>query len=209
MARRIHHALFALLSLVACHTSGQRPQPPATRDGLSIDTQAPVGFAAVKPDADLGSYRKLLVVPVEFSYQRGSRRLSQRRMEDLRRYLREDFTRELQDRGGYELVSQPGPGVLAVRAALVDIRVSAPADEPRTRSLVRQAGEVTLLAVFSDSQTGEVIARVADRRAVTSPGGAYVSNAVFNVSNTRRVFRQWASLLRERLDREKTASARP
>jgi len=210
MTDRVCNTLLAILPLfIACQTPGPHTGASRTHDGLVVEDRAPVDFAAIRPGADLGSYSRLLVLPVEFSYKRGSRRLSQHRMEDLHRYLKEDFTRELMDRGGYQLVSQPGTGVLVVRAALVDIAIQAPADEPRTRSIVRQAGEITLLAVFSDSQTGEVIARVADRRALSGAGGAYVSNPVANISNTRRVFRQWAAMLRQRLDQSKLAAVQP
>jgi hypothetical protein len=172
-----------------------------TADGLMELERARVGFAAVKPGADFGRYDKLMVLPVAFAFKERSRKLRDSQLDDLRRYFREDFTRELQQKGNYTIVTTPGPDVLLVRAALVNIDVTAPVERGRDDVYIRDAGEVTMVAELRDSQSGELLARAADRRRIEMPGGsAYESNPVTNVANTRRLFRQWASLLRERLD---------
>jgi hypothetical protein len=172
-----------------------------TADGLLQNKNARVGFAAIKPGVDLGQYDQLLLLPVAFSFKEGSRQLSESRLDDLRRYFREDFTKELQQKGGYNLVSEPGPGVLLVRAGLLNIDITVPEERGRDDVYVTSSGEVTVIAEFRDSQSGELLARAADRRLIEKSGGmAYESNPLNNVANTRRLFRQWASLLRERLD---------
>jgi hypothetical protein len=171
-----------------------------TEEGLLEVKNARVGFAAVKPGANLGRYDQLMILPVQFAFKKGSRKLPEHRLDDLRRYFLEEFTKELQAKGGYNVVSHPGPDVLAVRAALINIDLTAPEGSARDDVYVRDAGEVTLYAEFRDSQTGELLARAADRRRIDSPGGAYESNPVTNLANTKRLFRKWASLFRERLD---------
>jgi len=171
-----------------------------TAEGLMEIEHAKVGFAAVKPGVDFSKYDQLMLLPVGMSFKKGSRQLSEGRLDDLRRYFHEEFQKELQEKGGYSLVSQAGPGVLLIRPGLANIDITVPPESGRDDVYVKEAGEVTLVVEFRDSESGELLARAADRRKVTSPGGAYESNPVTNVANTRRLFRQWASLLRERLD---------
>lgn len=172
-----------------------------TAEGLLENKNARVGFAAIKPGVDLGRYDQLMLLPVAFGFKKGSRQLSEAQLDDLRRYFREDFTKELQQKGGYNVVSQPGPGVLLVRAGLANIDITVPEQHGRDDVYVSSAGEVTMVAEFRDSQSGELLAKAADRRRLEMAGGsAYESNPVTNVANTRRLFRQWASLFRERLD---------
>jgi hypothetical protein len=149
-----------------------------------------------------------MLLPVAFAFKEGSRELRESQLDDLRRYFSEDFTKELQQKGGYNLVSQAGPGVLLVRAALINIDITVPEQRGRDDVYVTSSGDVTLVAEFRDSQSGELLARAADRRLIEKSGGmAYESNPLNNVANTRRLFRQWASLFRERLDQAHELSA--
>lgn len=173
-----------------------------TPEGLLAVEHAKVGFAAIRPGVDFARYDQLLLLPVAFAFKDRSRKLSEARLDDFRRWFREDFRRQLQQKGGYNLVEHPGPSVLLVRAALIDIDVTAPAEPGRDDVYIREAGEVTLVAEFRDSQTGQLLARAADHRHIEMVGGTlYESNPVTNIANTRRLFRHWATLLRERLDR--------
>jgi hypothetical protein len=172
-----------------------------TPEGLLAVERAKVGFAAIRPGVDLARYDELLLLPVVFAFKPGSRQLSDAQLDDLRRWFREDFTRQLQHKGSYNVVDHPGPRVLLVRAALIDVDVTAPVERGRDDVYILEAGQVTLVAEFRDSQTGELLARAADRRRIEMVGGTpYESNPVTNIANTRRLFRQWATLLRERLD---------
>jgi hypothetical protein len=173
-----------------------------TPEGLLAVEHAKVGFAAIRPGVDFARYDQLLLLPVAFAFKDRSHKLSEARLDDFRRWFREDFRRQLQQKGGYNLVEHPGPSVLLVRAALIDIDVTAPAEPGRDDVYIRDAGEVTLVAEFRDSQTGQLLARAADHRRIEMVGGTlYESNPVTNIANTRRLFRHWATLLRERLDR--------
>jgi hypothetical protein len=172
-----------------------------TPEGLLAVENAEVGFAAIRPGVDLARYDELLLLPVAFKFKEGSRELSEAQLDDMRRWFRADFSRQLQEKGSYNLVDHPGPSALLVRAALIDIEVTAPPGQGDD-VVIREAGEVTLVAEFRDSQTGELLARAADRRRIEMVGGTpYQSTAVTNIANTRRLFRQWATLLRKRLDR--------
>ena len=174
-----------------------------TKDGLYQFEHARMGFAAIKPGVSLGVYSKLIILPVYIAFEEGSRELPEHRVDRLRRLFHEVFTQELEDRGAYRIVDEPGPDVLLVRPALVNILVTVPEEPTSARGgvYISSPGQLTLIAEFRDSTTGELLARAADRRAITEPGNVmYESNPVSNQANVRREFRRWAALLREHLD---------
>jgi hypothetical protein len=181
------------------------PDQELTEEGLYPVSSARVGFAAIKPGTDLGIYRRLMIPEVLVSYKddRNNNELGDREIADLRRYFHEELAKELQEKGGYQIVNEPGEDVLFVRTWLMDLLVKAPPEptSARSRVYVASAGEVTLIMELRDSTTGELLARAADRREVSAPGqGLQRSVSVTNVREVRRLFAHWARLLRERLD---------
>jgi hypothetical protein len=61
-------------------------------------------------------------------------------------------------------------------------------------------GEATLVIELRDSLSHATLARILDRRAAGRTSSAAASSSVSNLSEIRRVARQWAALLRRRLD---------
>jgi hypothetical protein len=63
---------------------------------------------------------------------------------------------------------------------------------------------MTLLMELRDALSGEILARVSDRRearaAGRGPNDLYYSTAVSQAEDVRRVFRRWARILKARLD---------
>ncbi len=93
--------------------------------------------------------------------------------------------------------------MLRVSAALVDVYANAPDTmEPgRSRTYVMNAGHATLIAELRDSETGAILARVADaREARGNAGMLQVSSSVTNSADARMLISDWARLLRKRLD---------
>jgi hypothetical protein len=181
------------------------PDQELTEEGLYPVSMARVGFAAIKPGTDLSIYRRLMIPDVLVSHKddRRNHELGDREIANLRRYFHEELEKELQEKGGYQIVNEPGEDVLFVRTWLMDLLVKTPPEPTSARSkvYVASAGEVTLVVELRDSQTGELLARAADRREVSAPGqGLQRSVSVTNVREVRRLFAYWATLLRERLD---------
>ena len=194
------------------------PEAEVTVDGLVRVDNAVVPVAYRKPDMDLTSYTRFMLDPVEVAYQRdpGNRTrsavggandnfaLTPSQMETLKSMFQEAVVAALTKGDGYELTTEPGPDVLRITAALVDLVVRVPTQRGggRQRNFTRSYGLVTAVLELRDSQSGEILARAADRRDPTrdtSAGLAEVS-ATFVRSDTRRLFEHWANLLRERLD---------
>ena len=194
------------------------PDAEVTFDGLVRVDNAVVPVAYRKPDMDLTPYTRFMLDPVEVAYQKdpGNRRqsgvvgandnfaLSPSQMETLKGMFRDAVVAALTKDDGYELTTEPGPDVLRITAALVDLVVRVPTQRGggRQRNFTRSYGLVTAVLELRDSQSGEILARAGDRgdpTRDTSAGLAEVSPA-FVRSDTRRLFQYWADLLRERLD---------
>lgn len=113
-------------------------------------------------------------------------------------------------KGGYEIVDQPGPGVLRVRVAITDVKPSKPLSN--TMSSIIPVGMVVAGATKAasgdnlgtgeaateidilDSLTGERLAAAVDRR----QGGKSAFRGKW--VDTKQAFDYWAKRFRQRLD---------
>jgi len=215
----------AILVVVSGCASGPKPEPTlqtgpnaeVTLDGLVRVDNAAVPVVYVKPDMDLKPYTRFMLDPVEVAYKKdpGNRRssgvagaegnfaLTPSQMENLRNTFQETIVEALTRDNGYELVTEPGPDVLRVTAALLDLVVRVPTDRSgRQDVFTRSYGEVSLILELRDSQSGEILVRAGDRQDPTRDADirmAEVSPSYVR-ADTLRLFRYWANLFRERLD---------
>lgn len=123
--------------------------------------------------------------------------------ETMARTFDEVFTKELSEKGGYELAENNGENVLRITPQIVDLDVYAP--DPRSapgiqRVYAETAGRMTLKLHFYDSVTGDLIATASENRESPRRGYMQWSNSVSNTAEARRMFQSWAKALRERLD---------
>jgi hypothetical protein len=193
------------------------PDAEITADGLHRAKNAKLGRVWVKPDADFASYTHVMLDPVEVAYKRkpkgrrfGSTNsnfaLTKKQTSDLKRRLREAFVAELTKGGLYTMTEEPGSRVLRIGANLIDLVVHVPTENTggSEQTFTSSTGEMTLLMELHDSLSGEILARVADRRDVRAAGygtnDLYFSNAVTDTGAVRRVFKLWAEILRMRLE---------
>jgi hypothetical protein len=111
------------------------------------------------------------------------------------------FTRELQDRGGYQVVDTAAPDVLVLRPALLNVEVNAPdlMDPGIGATIVRSAGQMTLYLELWDSATNTILARVMDAKADNTQI-AQPANKVTNTAAADRILQEWAQELRKHLD---------
>ena len=209
-----------LLLLAACSGTGEVEfnEEDSIGDRLYRVTNADVGLAYIDPNADFAQYDKVMlddldssktaiVQPNSSSGAAGNRpfELTESDQQALAQAYREVFEKELAETGDYEIVSEAGPGVLRIAAALTEMAPSAPKDDNKSRPAGRSriytadgAGSMTISFAFGDSQSGEVLAIVKDSRAGNPTGG--LNNAVTNMRDVRLIFARWARMLRARLD---------
>ena len=204
------------------------PDAEVTADGLYRMDNSLVALAWMKPDVDLRGYTAIMIDPVTVAYQRdpqgrtrslgpgdprGNFALTPTQMENLKSYFGEAVTEALSGDGAYRIVDAPGPDVLRITAELIDLIVRIPTQTTSARGgmAVRSYGEVTIVLEVRDSQSGEILARAADRRDPTgnSAGGFVSVRQSFVTNDVRRLFAYWAGLLRERFDQLREVEIEP
>jgi hypothetical protein len=188
-----------------------------TFDGLvRIDNAR---FAAVwaDPDIDFSRYTKVLPGNIEYQFRavRDTGNSTTRRRSNTSEFFIDDadrqrleeetktiFDAELANSTRFTEATERGPDVLILRGALHDIVSNVPPQFiGRSEIFLSSVGEATLVIEAVDSMSGEVIARIVERRAAQRPGGqGFQANTVTTWSEVRRLLRRWATTLTEGLD---------
>jgi hypothetical protein len=183
-----------------------------SRDGLEKTKVKNIDLAYARPGTSLAAYKRVKLDPVEVAFSPSwnptrtgsSLKLSSEEKEAIRtgvaKLVEEEFAKEIQAGGRYQVVSETGPDVLRVRAGIVNLYINAPDTGPaRSRTIVRSAGEMTLIAELTDSTSGQVLARVADRQEATDTR-MQIANGMVNETEARWIAADWAKALRKALD---------
>ena len=212
MRRSLLIAPVALL-FAACASSGPAlqtgPDAEVTADGLTRVDNTAMQLVYVRAGADLSRYNKVMLrgAGVEFRPpQQGSREEFPVSEEGKARFvtiMTEAFQEALSRSDAFELVDQPGPDVLLVEGTALDIVSRVP---PRTAGrqdiYLSAVGEATLVLEVSDSQSGGILVRAADRRiAQDMRGNLQRSSGAYNWSEVRQLANLWSSQLRRGLER--------
>jgi hypothetical protein len=122
------------------------------------------------------------------------------------------FTKELQDNGGLPVVDSGGPGVLVLRPAIINLRVTAPdlMSPGINTTLVSSAGSATIYLELWDSESNTIMARAMDAQADNGfTGRGQVANRVTNQMAAEEILRRWATRLRKYLDAARAKPAEP
>lgn len=218
-------AMVALATVPFAAAVAKDPPPPqVSKDGLQLMKSTKSQLVYVKPGATFNQYDKFAILDcyVEFEkdwqkdYNDSQVGLQGRVNDDdvqrmktgLAAEFKKVFTKELQDKGGYQIVDKAGPDVLILRPALINVEVSAPdiMTAGIGRTVVRSAGQMTLYLELWDSSTSTILARVMDAQADDNPF-PQEANRVTNMMAADEIMQEWARKLHERLDtvRGKTA----
>lgn len=115
------------------------------------------------------------------------------------KFLRESYRSAMQDeiesKGGYPLVDEPGAGVLVLNIKIVYLMPYARKGEDVT---VRGFGEMLVHAQFRDGMTGELLAIYEGKQDV---GSEYQQNSRINAENDlRALFAVWGARVRGVMD---------
>ena len=178
-----------LLMMAACSTT--TTQSFRVADTANIDA----GFIAT--DADFSKYHQLVADEMGIYFPQNTP-LTTDELQRLRQIFREAFLAELTN---YEIVDQPGPGIMAVQASLIDLRKSASTSVPNLRAELRDVarpGELLFLMELRDSETQRVLGRAADSAA--TPDFASDDDHATDWDSVESAARHWATLFRDFLD---------
>ena len=184
-------------------------------DGLQKIKVKDIDLAYARPGASLAGYNNIKLDPVDVAFRKdwnpdriGSRlKLTAAERENIRtrvaKLVYEEFVKELEAKGGYKVVNEAGPDVLRVNVKVVNLYVNAPdtGSTGLSRTYTVSAGEMTLIAELYDSESGQELARVVDRREGRNSGRLELSSSVSNAGEAADIAQTWARILRKGLDK--------
>lgn len=203
--------------------SAEEPAAPAaSNETLQLVEKDRRGEIYANPDVDWAVYTRILLEPATVAFRRNWQRDQNRydpfkvQAKDVERIKTElsqlfgdVFTKELTENNGYTMAAEPGPEVLTIQPAIVDLDINAPDTNNyagRSKQFTDTAGEMTLKLELYDSVTGELLATASDRRQSPYRGYPQWTTSVSNRADAQRMLQQWATALRERLDQARANS---
>jgi hypothetical protein len=215
----------ATFALFASFGSALAADAPESWDGLVQVKPKRMDAAYLLPGADFRQYTKLMIDPTQVAFQKDwqkrindNRRLSDRvDDEEAQKILAaartnfDDVFVEEFTKAGYTIVKQPGPDVLRISTAVINLYINAPdtMTAGRSYSFTTEAGEATLVLEVRDSLTSALMGRAVDRRETQGGAGMQMTTSVTNQAEFRAMFRQWASIAAKGLEELKSHSPVP
>ena len=186
-----------------------------SHDGLQKVTVKGIDLAYVRPGATLAGYSRVKLDPVEVAFRKdwdpkrtgSSFKLSADERESIRqgvaKIVYDEFVSELQAKSTYQVVNEIGADVLRVRVTIVNLYVTAPdvLSSGPNKAFTVSPVEMTLFAELFDSETGEAIARVVDRREARGSGMMTLTTKSVNAAEAKAIASAWARILRNGLDK--------
>lgn len=200
---------FAAILLAASCGTAMADALPGSWDGLVEVKPKRMDAAYLLPGADFRQYTKLIIDPTEVAFAKNwlrsqndsrnlSRQVTQQDADKILAAARSNFDEifvEAFTRAGFTIVQAPGPDVVRVSTAVLNLYVTAP-DVPtagRSVTYTTQAGEATLVIEVRDSTTNLLLGRVLDRRE-TQRSTMQMTTRVTNVAEFRTLFKAWADI---------------
>lgn len=205
-------AVMAMVLAVASPASA-KPVPEVTHDGLHLVKHARLERVWEKPGVDFAHYKKLIIldcfVAFKKNWQRDAdfgTRIGAKQMDEIKKKLAAEFRKvflaELEKKGRFEVVDQPGPDVLTVRPAIIDLTIEAPdgTDNPDEMVFSGSSGSMELYVELYDASTSAILYRAIDAEAGGSTGFFEWQNGTTNMASGDATLRKWARGLRETLN---------
>ena len=206
---------FLLLAAFAAGACAAQPAQPQPAGEVNIEGLQPVSArnfeaAFVRPGVRFADYKKLMVEELELAFRTPDREQNQFALgEDqktrFRAAMATAFGEELGKLETVEIVTAPGPDVLALHVRVQDIVARAPGRRVggagRAGFAMETAGDMTLVMELRDSQSDEILLRVFDRRTVEGAAMLSGDGVISTWEGVDRIVARWASRSREGLER--------
>ncbi|HEV7690748.1 MAG TPA: DUF3313 family protein [Hyphomonadaceae bacterium] len=199
----------ALVGWAMIAASAEAEKPPDTWDGLHLVSSMNFDAAYLAPGADFRSYTKVMLDPTEAAFRKDWQRRHNEQVVDLDRRITDEEARNILEAAqtglhkifldayaaaGVRVVTEPGPDVLRVRTAIINLDVTAP-DQKTMRpgtTASAEAGAATLVIEVRDSMSGAVLGRGVDGRRIGDVGVMVRRTSVTNKADFDLAFRSWA-----------------
>jgi hypothetical protein len=206
----MRRSLLAVLATAAAMTStvSLAADTPTSWDGLTQVKSKRLDAVFLLPDADFRTYTKVILDPPESAFRKNwvrdynrstsslGGRVSEKEAQQALQKVSTGFAAVLAEeyqKGGYQVVTEPGADVIRIRTGVINLSVNAP-DVPqagRVTSYSQEAGQATLVVEVRDSVTNALLGRALDRR-IAGDTGVYLRNSVTNWGDFRDLFKTWA-----------------
>jgi hypothetical protein len=173
----------------------------------------------VNPSAQWSQYTKVMIQPVTF-WGEDDEKISAKDQHDLTNYFYQSLEQKLATK--FQVVSEPGAGVMRIQVALEDATTATPV--LRTISMVIPQARVLATLKFAatgtypfvgsaqaegkvtDSMTGQVLLAAVDRRV---GGGALRTAAQWQLGDAENAINAWTQQLTDRLSSWQAGTAKP
>lgn len=194
--------------------------PETTHDGLVLQPSKKVDQFYLLPGVSLGDYSEFGLVPCQVAFRKNwmrdqnnsrldlSSRVTQQDVDRIKDSMADQcdkhFREALTESPAYNVVDQfdEGEAVLVLRPSIINLDINAPDTRSPgvTRSYTTSSGEMTLFLELLDGTTGEILARVVDKRKGMDSGRMTWTNGITNKADADRALKRWAQQLRDALD---------
>lgn len=209
-------AAVSVLAALFCGTA-LAAEEVQTWDGLTRMKSRRVDAVFLLPGADFSGYKAVVIEPVEVAFKENWARDYNRETRDPSRTVTDEDVQKARvevaealpkifakqfEKEGWTVQTEPGPGVLALRSAVIDIDVAAP-DVPsagRTKTYSWDAGSATLALEVRDSSSRQLLGRAVDGRATSAGTTMQWATSVSNRADFKMLFDQWARMLADGLN---------
>lgn len=195
-----------------------------TEDGLTRVDKTKADLLYVRAGVSFAGYKKVVLLEPAVAFKKNWQANSNSTIEPTghpvsdegmakmiatgKKMLTDEFSHRL-TKAGYTLVNEPGPDVLAIKSAILELDVYAPDPDSQLglfkKVYTEYAGEATLVIELYDSVTGQILARAYDQTA-----GEYDSFArstarthQTNLRDADYVINDWGRKLVKGLERAK------
>jgi hypothetical protein len=206
--KRFSLAVAAIAAALVVGEAGAAPKAPDTWDGLAKVQSKRLDLAYLQPGADFSAYTKVMLDPTEVAFAKNwqrdynsstgrdiSARIDNR---DVHEAIVKgvaasyEILAEQWSKGGYAVVTEPGPDVLRIKTGVVNIWVNAPdvSGASRSHTLAPEAGQATFFVEARDSVTGALLGRAVDQRYAGDAGPNWRTK-VTNRGDFRELVADW------------------
>jgi hypothetical protein len=200
MSDNFYRHWFAFVIIVAlggCATTGEQEQTGFISDYSKLERAADNQWRYTNPK--IGEYEKFFIEPVAILYERSEDpEFSLDEIEQLKTHMLVSLTKSLTEDDGYEVVSEPGPGVATFRIGFTEVDASIGALNITLYTKITGAGLGGIAAEGEviDSMTGEQLAA-----AIRWGSGSRVLRAGFTkLGDAKIVIDRWSREMRNRVD---------
>jgi hypothetical protein len=210
MARRLAISCIALAALLAT-PSQVAAQAADNWDNLVQIKSKRLEAVYLLPNADFRSYTKVMIDPTQVAFQPNWRsNINQEAQESgqlggdvtekeamqiataARTGFETIFAKAYSD-AGYQVVTAPGPGVLRLTTAVLNLSIAAPdTGMSMGNTYTADAGQATVVIEARDSQTNALLGRAVDEQIAGDTSGMRTSAS--NQEDFKILFQQWAKI---------------